>query len=180
MKIWATLPTALLVLASCVTAQERTQQLNAARAQQLETATRDCRPPRLKTNFEIAKCINDAEDRIYADAPHADLRQAGHAIALDIATKVDRGQISPEEGDAQIQLARVRLRTEAYQRDGIQAQAAAQVAAQNAATSAAFLNAAAAVQSNQPQPPVLTPMPSSVHDPRLGPQHSGNDHIAPG
>ncbi len=51
------------------------------------------------------------------------------------------------------------MRTEAYQRDGVQAQTAA---AQNAATSAAFLNAATAIQANQPQPPAPAPMPNII------------------
>jgi hypothetical protein len=92
--------------------------------------------------------VADAEERVLRIDGNrdSDLWQQKRAVALALATKVDRGEITKEDYVLQLQERLMQLANLSNQRNGVEAQ---QTAAANAAAVAAA-NAAAAYQARPP------------------------------
>jgi hypothetical protein len=123
-------------LAGCVTAAERERQF-AETKQFCESH---------KVRVEAARCLNDAEDKIFGRTNHPDLVNLKHALRLELAAKVDKGQITKEEADTQFALAVSQMVSTANQRDAQSQQAAA----------ASMAAGAAMQQANAPPPRLST------------------------
>lgn len=71
----------------------------------LEQARRACQADydsgRLPTREARAKCINDAENRLVSNAASRQAMRQQQALRLDLARKVDRGQLTQAQADAQ-------------------------------------------------------------------------------
>lgn len=98
MKVIACIVLAL-TLAGCVTDQEREQQMFAA-IEQCKSST--------KTRVERTRCANEADNRIFGG--ETPLMAYKHAEALRIAVRIDKGEITPQEGEAEFQKAMAQLK----------------------------------------------------------------------
>jgi hypothetical protein len=126
-----------LPIAGCATGPSIAEQRAAIQAQ-LEREIADCRlaypvAPR-KNNVALARCINEANSRHMK--AHPDIGAALAATRIAIATKMDAGKISHEEGEAQIAQARAQANSELLRRETSIASVMAQEEAAAAARAA--------------------------------------------
>jgi hypothetical protein len=106
--------------------------------EQSQAATEACRAKPLTSYVERAKCLNDAAQIARPTAPYPDLLDVLLAQRVEIASRVDKKMITPEEG--QLEYAKVvsQATTESQQRSLAGRSVAAQEQSAAAASQAAW------------------------------------------
>lgn len=116
--------------------------LEARRQQEIEakinTAKENCRPM-AAAPMQWAKCENDAELQYWPpDWPSKDLRTLRQAKRLDIASRLERRQMTVEAANAELAMVETQIASERarrrYEAESVAAQRSASVNASNAAT----------------------------------------------
>jgi hypothetical protein len=123
---------ALLVLLSlgvggCVTGQS-------GLARQTEAATAACRAQALTSYVARAKCLNDAANIARPTSRNPDLFDLETASRLEIAIRVDKKEITPEQGALEYAKLEAQLTSEAQSRNLANRSVAAQEQVANAAS----------------------------------------------
>ncbi len=144
-------------------AQQRAEAAAKARAQQ-EAETAGCKEqfptaPR-RNHVAQARCLNEVAARYWTDGANRDLLELFVTKRLAIATQMDEGKISEEDGEVAIAQARADANSELQQRQNakgaVYAQQAAAAAVMQQATANSLQRAGAALQSINPPPAAMT------------------------
>jgi hypothetical protein len=125
-------------LGGCMTAAEQQQQL-AASADECRRTT--------KTHFARAQCFNEADRRVFGENP---LLAVKYATRLQLAVKIDKGELSEQEAQAQFAAAMAQLQMQA----AAQQQAAVADFGNRLERAGAYLQQAGAPPA-MPPPPVI-------------------------
>lgn len=144
--------TALLMVSGCAAVQQQ----RVADAESAYVAKRDVCSASATTNIARQQCVSDERDRVYAAAGmDSDLIGSLRATRLSLAQRLDNGEITQVDADAEYAMANSRAISEQQNRN-LQRQA---IATQR---SAAINNALRTFQATQPPPPRTTNCTSRV------------------
>jgi hypothetical protein len=94
-------------LAGCISAQEREQQAAAA-AERCKATT--------KTHVEQARCTNAEQTRLSSGNRNVDLMHYWQSVKLELADKLDRGEITEVQAEAQLKRLQAQLEAEEQRR----------------------------------------------------------------
>jgi hypothetical protein len=131
-----------LALGGCADTLAQKQAAEAKRQADLRAEVEACKQqfptaPR-KNNVALSRCINDVNGRFWTDQVNHDLLDLYAAKRIAIATQMDEGKISQEDGQVLIEQARSDAITQIQQRVNANQSVAAQQQAARAATAAAI------------------------------------------